>query len=89
MPRKDKEARLAYQRAWYAKHREQVIAEVAERKRRLYSGVCRNCGGPTVGMTKKNIPEWCAKPACAAEQRNGHRREQIKKALASWNVRDG
>ena len=69
MPIKDREKRLAYQREWYAAHRDQVIAEVKARKRRLYSGVCRNCGGPTVGNSKNSIPEWCAKPSCASAQR--------------------
>lgn len=69
MPTKDPEKRREQARRWYAAHREQVIAEVAERKRRLYSGVCRNCGGPTVGATKKKIPEWCNKPECASMHR--------------------
>ena len=70
MPFKDREEKLAYQRAWYAKNREKVIAKVAERKRTLYAGVCRNCGGPTMGSTKNKIPEWCSKPACRAAQRD-------------------
>jgi len=69
MPRKDREAKLAYQREWYAIHREQVIAKVALRKRTLYGGVCRNCGGPTQGPTKGKAAEWCSKPECASAQR--------------------
>ena len=69
MPRKDREAQNAYQRAWYAAHRERVIAKVAARKHTLYAGVCRNCGGPTVGSSKNDIPEWCSKPQCASAQR--------------------
>jgi len=69
MPRKNREERLAYQRAWYAAHAERVKASVAHRKRTLYAGTCRNCGGPTVGNTKGKAPEWCAKPACARAQR--------------------
>jgi len=69
MPLKDREARLAYQREWYAAHRERVIGKVARRKHTAYAGVCRNCGGPTVGNSKNHIPEWCSKPACASLQR--------------------
>lgn len=68
MPYKDPEQRREAGRRWYAAHREQVIAEVAERKRRLYSGVCKNCGGPTLGGTKQRIPEWCGKPECRSMQ---------------------
>jgi hypothetical protein len=68
MPLKDYEKKLAYQRAWYRNHREIVIAKVAERKRTLYGGVCRNCGGPTVGESKKQIREWCSKPECRSAQ---------------------
>jgi hypothetical protein len=69
MPLKDREARLAYQRAWYAAHADRVKKKVSDRKHALYSGVCRNCGGPTVGNSKNDIPEWCSKPACASLQR--------------------
>ena len=69
MPRKDKEGKLAYQREWYAKHSKRVIDKVAAYKKRELRGVCRNCGGPTVGMQKNRIPEWCAKPECASVHR--------------------
>jgi hypothetical protein len=69
MPFKDREARREYQRQWYTRHREQVIADVAKRKHTLYAGICRNCGGPTVGNSKNHIPEWCAKRECARAQR--------------------
>jgi hypothetical protein len=69
MPFKDREQKLAYQRQWYAAHREQVIEAVTHRRRTDYAGVCRNCGGPTVGQSKNNRPEWCGKPACASAQR--------------------
>jgi hypothetical protein len=68
MPYRNKEDKLAAQRRWYAANREKVIAKVAERKRTLYAGVCRNCGGPTMGSTKNNIPEWCGKPQCRSMQ---------------------
>ena len=71
MPFKDYERKLAYQREWYARNRRRVIAAVAQRRRTAYAGVCRNCGGPTVGSSKNSIPEWCGKPACASAQRKG------------------
>jgi len=88
MAYKNREDQRAASRRHYAAHREQVIAKVAERRHTAYAGVCRNCGGPTVGQAKNSIPEWCAKSACAAEQRNGQRRLKIRKAVAVWNVRD-
>lgn len=69
MPYKDREKQLAYQRAWYAKNREKVIASVAARKHSLYAGVCLNCGGPTVGSSKNDVPVFCGKPGCASVQR--------------------
>lgn len=71
MPLKDPEAKRAYQRAWYAKNNKRVIAKVAHRKKTDYAGVCRNCGGPTVGTSKGKAPEYCAKRACKAAQRRG------------------
>lgn len=71
MPLKDPEKRRAYMREWYARpeNRQRTIAKVMRRKRTAYSGVCLNCGGPTVGQSPKNIPEWCGKPACRRAQR--------------------
>ena len=71
MPRKNPEEKLAYAREWYARpeNRKRVIAAVMKRKRTTYAGVCRNCGGPTVGQSKNNIPEWCGKPECRSAQR--------------------
>lgn len=69
MPLKDKDAKRAYMRHWYTLNREKVIARVAERKRSAYAGVCLNCGGPTVGQSKNDRPEYCGKPACASVQR--------------------
>lgn len=69
MPYRDLEERRAYARTWYASHRERVIAQVALRKRTLYAGVCKVCGGPTVGSSKNKIPVYCKKPACASAQR--------------------
>lgn len=69
MPYRDPEQRRAYARDWYAAHRERVIAAVAHRKRTLYAGVCRVCGGPTVGSSKNKIPVYCKKPGCASTQR--------------------
>lgn len=79
MPYKDREKRLAYQRKWYAEHRERVIAKVTARKHTAYAGVCRNCGGPTVGSSKNDIPEWCAKPQCASAQRQIWINERTRK----------
>ena len=86
MPYKDYQAKLASQRRHYASHREQVIANVARRKRTAYAGVCLNCGGPTMGSSKNDIPEWCAKPDCARAQRKVDRVEKIRRAVASWNI---
>jgi len=69
MPFRDYERKLAYQRQWYAAHRTETIAKIKHRQRTEYAGVCRNCGGPTVGQSKHDRPEWCAKPACASAQR--------------------
>lgn len=71
MPLKDKEEKLAYQRRWYAAHRERVIAKVRKRRRAHYTGVCRNCGRKTFGDRPKKIPEYCHRPACASAQRAG------------------
>ena len=71
MPYKNREDKLRYQREWYARHRERVIAKVAERKHTTYAGVCRNCGGPTVGQSPNDRPEYCSKPECASVQRRG------------------
>lgn len=71
MPYKDRETKLAYQRAWYAANREKVIASVNRRKWELYGGTCRNCGAPTQGTTKGvPPPEFCSKPGCRSVQRN-------------------
>lgn len=72
MPFKDREVKLAYQRKWYAEHRERVIAKVNERKRTVYAGTCKNCGGPTIGNSKNDRPEFCGKPECRSAQRRGH-----------------
>lgn len=84
MPFKDRETKLAYQRAWYAAHRERVIAKVAERKRTLYAGVCRHCGGPTVGSSKNKAPEWCSKQECAAAQRDPWKALLREKQESRW-----
>lgn len=71
MPIKDPDRRRQYYREWYAKpeNRQRTIDAVAQRKRTSYAGVCRNCGGPTVGSSKNKIPEWCGKPGCRSAQR--------------------
>lgn len=71
MPRKDRESYRAYMREWYARpeNRQRVIAKVAARKHNQYAGVCKNCGGPTVGISKGQAPEWCSKPECLSLQR--------------------
>lgn len=71
MPFKDPDEKRAYQRRWYATHSERVIASVTKRKHTLYAGVCVNCGGPTVGQSKNDRPDYCAKPLCARIQRIG------------------
>lgn len=69
MPFVDYETKLAYQRRWYAAHRERVIEKVRRRRRKNYVGVCRNCGKKTYGDRPKKIPEYCARPGCASAQR--------------------
>ena len=69
MPYKDREKRLAYQRAWYARNRSKVIAKITHRRQTMYAGKCINCGGPTVGQSKNDRPEWCGKPECRSAQR--------------------
>lgn len=71
MPFADPDRKREYAREWYARpgNRERTIEKVAKRKHTLYAGVCRNCGGPTVGSSKNNIPEWCGKPECRSAQR--------------------
>lgn len=73
-PFKDKDAKLAYQREWYAAHRQRVIAKVRRRKWERYGGVCVNCGRPTWGQTK-NVPppEYCGKPECRSAQAKANR----------------
>jgi hypothetical protein len=68
MSSEDIERRRAAGRRHYRNHREEVIAKVTLRKHTEYGGVCRNCGGPTVGESNKRR-EWCAKPECASVQR--------------------
>lgn len=71
MPFADPEQKREYARKWYARpeNRQRVIENVAKRKHSLYAGTCNNCGGPTVGSSKKDIPEWCGKPECRSAQR--------------------
>lgn len=76
VPRKDKAARLAYQREWYARHADEVIEKVMERKRTSYAGICQNCGGPTVGQSKGKAPRYCGKSECMSalwKEKNGDR----------------
>lgn len=68
-------------REWYARNRALVIARVAHRKRTMYAGECVNCGGPTVGQSPKEIPEFCGKPACRSAQRKGKPIVQTKSAI--------
>ena len=69
MPLKDREAKLAYQREWYAKNNKRVIAKVKKRKWKLYGGTCLHCGGPTMGQTKGRAARYCSKPECRSFQR--------------------
>lgn len=64
MPHRDRKERLAYQREWYAAHRDRVIHKVTQRKQTQYTGECVNCGATTVGNTPKKIPKFCGKPEC-------------------------
>jgi hypothetical protein len=70
MPLKNRDAYRAYMREWYARpeNRRRVIAKVAARKKRDYTGTCKNCGGPTFGTCKADIPEYCSKPECRSVQ---------------------
>jgi len=88
MPRKDREERLAYQREWYAKNSAKVKGWVSTRKHVDYAGVCRNCGGPTVGVSGPgSASEWCGKPACKSAQHK-ERREVFREAsLRGHSVR--
>ena len=82
MPRKDPVERLAYQRQWYAANSARVIAKVAKRKRTLYAGICKNCGGPTTGQSKNKASRYCAKPECKRalwEEKNGRTSKQGSK----------
>jgi len=74
MPHKNLEEKRAYARAWYAAHRDRVMA--AHRKYRLEHcvGTCVNCGGPTYGDRPKRVPSFCAKPECASAQRKADSR---------------
>lgn len=78
MPFADADEKRAYMREWYARseNRKRVIANVAKRKRTTYAGTCRNCGGPTVGQSLNDRPEWCGKPACRSAQRRAALYEQ-------------
>lgn len=67
MPRKDPEAKRAYQREWYARpgNRERTIAKTTARKHNEYAGVCEICGGPTVGVKGPgSAAKYCGSPAC-------------------------
>jgi hypothetical protein len=68
MPHKEHDAKLAWQREWYARNKKRVIAKVSVRKHTLYAGVCLNCGAPTVGVSKGNTPSYCRKPECRRAQ---------------------
>ena len=69
MPRKDKDARLAYQREWYARNQQTVMRWHRRYRREKCVGVCVNCGGPTHGDSPNRVPRYCSKPACASAQR--------------------
>lgn len=73
MPYKDPAVRKArqktYSRNHYERNRKQIIAATSERKHGQYAGVCVNCGGPTVGNSKNDVPRFCSKPGCASVQR--------------------
>lgn len=75
MPLKDSEAKLAYQREWYARkgNRERVIAKVRERKWTAYAGKCLNCGATTIGQSKGQPSLYCNKPACKSVQHKKNR----------------
>ena len=71
MPRKNRDEKNAYQREYYHRpenHRKAVDRVLAYKRQNL-RGVCKNCGGPTQGIDKQHIPEWCKKPDCARKQR--------------------
>lgn len=71
MPRKDRQARYAYQRDWYAKNRERVMQAHRDYREKRCTGVCAHCGGPTRGDSPNNVPTYCAKPECAQARRQG------------------
>jgi hypothetical protein len=70
LPSKDIEVRRATARRFYARNREKVIAAVKARKHDQYAGVCRFCGGPTVGNSGPgSAPDSCGK--CRSQARKG------------------
>lgn len=71
MPAKDREKRLAYQRAWYNRpeNRARTIERTKDYRRTSYAGVCVNCGDATHGDRPSKVPGWCSKPDCASAQR--------------------
>jgi len=71
MPFRDREAKLAYQREWYASHRQRVIEKVRRRKYDRYGGTCKNCGARTIGDSKGLAAEYCSKPECRSVQFKG------------------
>lgn len=82
MPYIDHQDRLAYQRDYYRRNREKVIAKVAERKHTIYAGTCMYCGGPTTGQSKGKAAKWCnncrkfafRKPKGYKSDKGGHHR---------------
>ena len=93
MPFADPERKREYAREWYSRpgNRERTIAKVANRKHTLYAGVCKNCGGPTVGSSRNDIPEWCGKPECRSAHRLALHQDPglIKKPKAKKEKNDG
>lgn len=97
MPSKDPEIKRATARRSYARNREKVIAAVAHRKKTAYAGVCRNCGGPTMGESKNQIREWCHKPECRSAQYKADPRfvdfgmlgKQVQETTKSWATPNG
>jgi hypothetical protein len=73
VPFKNKDDKLAYQRKWYAAHRQRVIKKVHDRKWGLYGGTCKNCGAPTMGESKGKTSEYCGKPDCKSAQHRANK----------------
>jgi hypothetical protein len=68
------EERAAYRKAWYDRpeNKRTTIEKTTRRKYTDYAGVCINCGGKTVGLSKGQAAMWCGKPECKSAANKSH-----------------